>query len=231
MKSITPKNPRGALAWLVAGAAIRMASAQMSRVSGSRERRFTSVTVTKANPKSCCFPGKGGPALSSPDRVRSRCATRSAVRAVGRRPAGKWPLRFAIAAPTVRACTSSGPALLAHTRLAIMDLAGGDQPLFSEDRGCAVVVNGEIYNHLELRQELEALGHRFATRSDSRGDRPRLRGVGHRLPLAPERHVRLRAVGRASAAARGGARPVRGQAALLAPQRAPARRWPPRWAR
>ena len=60
-----------------------------------------------------------------------------------------------------------GPALLVHTRLAIIDVGGGDQPLFSEDGSCAVVVNGEIYNHLELRAELEALGHRFATRSDS----------------------------------------------------------------
>src|SRR3954447_14851428 len=61
---------------------------------------------------------------------------------------------------------SRGPATLLHARLAIIDLAGGDQPLFSEDGSHAVVVNGEIYNHLELRGELEALGHRFATRSD-----------------------------------------------------------------
>jgi asparagine synthase (glutamine-hydrolysing) len=61
----------------------------------------------------------------------------------------------------------SGPALLVHTRLAIIDPAGGQQPLWSEDRGCAVVVNGEIYNHVALREELEALGHRFGTRSDS----------------------------------------------------------------
>jgi asparagine synthase (glutamine-hydrolysing) len=61
----------------------------------------------------------------------------------------------------------SGPALLAHTRLAIIDVAGGDQPLLSEDGRCAVVVNGEIYNHVELRRELERRGHRFKTRSDS----------------------------------------------------------------
>ena len=60
-----------------------------------------------------------------------------------------------------------GPALLVHTRLAIIDVGGGDQPLFSEDGSCAVVVNGEIYNHLDLRAELESRGHRFATRSDS----------------------------------------------------------------
>jgi asparagine synthase (glutamine-hydrolysing) len=59
-----------------------------------------------------------------------------------------------------------GPALLVHTRLAIVDLEGGRQPLLSEDGACTVVVNGEIYNHLELRRELERRGHRYATRSD-----------------------------------------------------------------
>ncbi len=59
-----------------------------------------------------------------------------------------------------------GPATLVHTRLAIVDVAGGDQPLCSEDGSVAVVVNGEIYNHLALRSELEARGHQLATRSD-----------------------------------------------------------------
>src|SRR5215204_5712601 len=60
-----------------------------------------------------------------------------------------------------------GPLALAHTRLAIIDVAGGDQPLDSEDGRVTVVVNGEIYNHRELRTELEARGHRWATHSDS----------------------------------------------------------------
>jgi asparagine synthase (glutamine-hydrolysing) len=60
-----------------------------------------------------------------------------------------------------------GPVALAHTRLAIIDVAGGDQPLDSEDGAISVVVNGEIYNHLDLRAGLEHRGHRFATRSDS----------------------------------------------------------------
>jgi asparagine synthase (glutamine-hydrolysing) len=60
-----------------------------------------------------------------------------------------------------------GPATLAHTRLAIIDVAGGDQPLDSEDGAVTAIVNGEIYNHLELRAELEAAGHTFATHSDS----------------------------------------------------------------
>ena len=60
-----------------------------------------------------------------------------------------------------------GQAVLVHTRLAIIDPAGGHQPLWSEDERCAVVVNGEIYNHLGVRERLEALGHRFRTHSDS----------------------------------------------------------------
>ncbi|MGD2064426.1 MAG: asparagine synthase (glutamine-hydrolyzing), partial [Nitrospirota bacterium] len=55
---------------------------------------------------------------------------------------------------------------LAHTRLAIIDLIGGAQPLYNEDRSLALVANGEIYNYLELRRELQDLGHRFSTHSD-----------------------------------------------------------------
>lgn len=55
---------------------------------------------------------------------------------------------------------------LAHTRLAIIDLAGGAQPLYNEDKSLVLVANGEIYNYIELRAELEALGHRFACHSD-----------------------------------------------------------------
>ncbi len=60
-----------------------------------------------------------------------------------------------------------GPLALAHTRLAIIDVAGGDQPLDSEDGQVTAIVNGEIYNHRELREGLEERGHRFATHSDS----------------------------------------------------------------
>jgi asparagine synthase (glutamine-hydrolysing) len=63
--------------------------------------------------------------------------------------------------------TRIGAATLAHTRLAIIDVAGGDQPLESEDGSVTAIVNGEIYNHLELRAQLEATGHTFATHSDS----------------------------------------------------------------
>lgn len=61
---------------------------------------------------------------------------------------------------------SSGPATIAMRRLAIVDLQGGQQPLFNETGDMAIVCNGEIYNHVELRQQLTAAGHRFATHSD-----------------------------------------------------------------
>jgi len=60
-----------------------------------------------------------------------------------------------------------GPVTLAHTRLAIIDVEGGDQPLDSEDGRITAIVNGEIYNQGELRGALEGRGHRFATHSDS----------------------------------------------------------------
>lgn len=60
-----------------------------------------------------------------------------------------------------------GPVGLAMRRLAIIDLMGGDQPVYNEDRSVAVVFNGEIYNFRELRAGLEQRGHRFYTHSDT----------------------------------------------------------------
>jgi asparagine synthase (glutamine-hydrolysing) len=56
---------------------------------------------------------------------------------------------------------------LCHRRLAIIDLATGQQPLYNEDGTVVVVYNGEIYNYQSLIPELQALGHRFHTRSDT----------------------------------------------------------------
>jgi asparagine synthase (glutamine-hydrolysing) len=56
---------------------------------------------------------------------------------------------------------------LAMRRLAIIDVAGGDQPIGNEDGSIQVVYNGEIYNYCVLRAELEQCGHRFATNSDT----------------------------------------------------------------
>src|SRR5579884_1082685 len=56
---------------------------------------------------------------------------------------------------------------LGMRRLAIIDVAGGHQPIFNEDDTILVVLNGEIYNYQELRKELQERGHHFRTNSDT----------------------------------------------------------------
>ncbi len=56
---------------------------------------------------------------------------------------------------------------LGHRRLSIIDIDGGDQPMSSVDGRFTLIFNGEIYNYIELREELVALGHCFRTRSDT----------------------------------------------------------------
>jgi len=56
---------------------------------------------------------------------------------------------------------------LGMRRLSIIDLAGGHQPIFNEDRSAWIVFNGEIYNFPDLRPELESCGHKFSTDSDT----------------------------------------------------------------
>jgi asparagine synthase (glutamine-hydrolysing) len=61
---------------------------------------------------------------------------------------------------------SAGPVSLGFRRLAVIDLATGNQPLRLEDDRAVVVLNGEIYNYRELREELTAKGHSFRTKGD-----------------------------------------------------------------
>ncbi|MFO0907202.1 MAG: asparagine synthase (glutamine-hydrolyzing) [Isosphaeraceae bacterium] len=60
-----------------------------------------------------------------------------------------------------------GPVALGHRRLSIIDLAGGAQPMANEDASVWVTYNGELYNELGLRSELQAKGHRYSTVSDT----------------------------------------------------------------
>ncbi len=69
--------------------------------------------------------------------------------------------------PDAREMLAHGQALLGHARLAVIDIAGGHQPMTTTNGRLAMVYNGEIYNFAILRRELEAAGHAFATRSDS----------------------------------------------------------------
>ena len=60
-----------------------------------------------------------------------------------------------------------GDVAFGHRRLSIIDLSTGDQPIYNEDNSVVTVYNGEIYNYVELRSELESLGHEFKTKSDT----------------------------------------------------------------
>ena len=60
-----------------------------------------------------------------------------------------------------------GDLALCHRRLSIIDLSTGNQPMFNEDATIVTVFNGEIYNYIELKEELEKLGHIFKTKSDT----------------------------------------------------------------
>jgi asparagine synthase (glutamine-hydrolysing) len=68
--------------------------------------------------------------------------------------------------PDDSGCYTAGGAGLAYSRLAIIDLATGNQPHFNEDSSIASVCNGEIYNYRDLRRELEGKGHAFRTQCD-----------------------------------------------------------------
>jgi asparagine synthase (glutamine-hydrolysing) len=69
--------------------------------------------------------------------------------------------------PDQQGTYESGHISLGAVRLKIIDLSAGAQPMFSEDENTVLVFNGEIYNHQELRAELEAAGHRFSSHSDT----------------------------------------------------------------
>jgi asparagine synthase (glutamine-hydrolysing) len=80
---------------------------------------------------------------------------------------GPMTARLRHRGPDDERVVKSPHAVLGHRRLAIIDRAGGRQPLANEDESCWIVFNGQIYNHHELRRELEGHGHRFRTRSDT----------------------------------------------------------------
>jgi asparagine synthase (glutamine-hydrolysing) len=69
--------------------------------------------------------------------------------------------------PDERGMFRDAHAGLAHTRLSIIDLSTGQQPLSNEDGSLWITFNGEIFNYVELREELLELGHRFRTKSDT----------------------------------------------------------------
>jgi asparagine synthase (glutamine-hydrolysing) len=62
---------------------------------------------------------------------------------------------------------TTAPAFLGHRRLSIVDLSGGHQPMYNEDRSKVIVFNGEVFNHASVRPELERAGHRYDNHSDT----------------------------------------------------------------
>src|SRR5580704_14831539 len=85
---------------------------------------------------------------------RSEAIVRRMLRAIRHRGPDDERL---LAAPSV---------MLGMRRLSIIDLAGGNQPVFNEAGNVAVLYNGEIYNYRELRSRLAGYGHQFRTNSD-----------------------------------------------------------------
>ncbi len=69
--------------------------------------------------------------------------------------------------PDDKGTYESNNAILGQSRLSIIDLAGGHQPIANEDQSLWLICNGEIYNYQEIRKELIELGHTFSTKSDS----------------------------------------------------------------
>ena len=84
---------------------------------------------------------------------------------------------------------------LGHRRLSIIDIGGGQQPMSSADGRFTVTFNGEIYNYIELREELLELGHRFRTTSDTEVLIEAYRAWDLEAISPVSRHVRLRALG------------------------------------
>lgn len=84
--------------------------------------------------------------------------------------------------PDGRGFFTDGPFGLVHTRLSIIDLSGGQQPLLADGGQLALVANGEVYNYIELREELQQAGRGFATHSDSET-------ILHAYALDPTRFV------------------------------------------
>jgi asparagine synthase (glutamine-hydrolysing) len=79
---------------------------------------------------------------------------------------GAMDAQMAYRGPDGEGVYAEGPLAMGMRRLSIIDLPGGQQPLYNEDRSLALVCNGEVYNHLELRARLLERGHGFATHSD-----------------------------------------------------------------
>lgn len=99
------------------------------------------------------------------------CGIYGELRRTGDRPVGAAIHRalavMAHRGPDDAGVWAGGEVALGSCRLSIIDLPGGGQPIWNEDRSVAIVYNGELYNFMELRVQLERRGHAFRTRTDT----------------------------------------------------------------
>ena len=84
---------------------------------------------------------------------------------------------------------------LGHVRLSIIDLASGGQPIANEDQTLWIIYNGEVFNYVELKEELLAKGHSLLDHVGYGSHSAPLRGRRSRLPRPIERAIRLRHLG------------------------------------
>src|SRR5437016_4132873 len=89
------------------------------------------------------------------------------AQAAGRNVANRINEAISHRGPDQQGVFEGSVATLCAVRLKIIDLAGGDQPMVSDDGATAIAFNGEVYNHREIRRELESLGHRFRSNCDT----------------------------------------------------------------
>ncbi len=139
-------------------------------------RRATDIPPRAAGRAGCDSVGRLGPAarLDESVTVERHALMCGIVATIGVRPAivaanARTALRqIAHRGPDDEGTWTNGPAWLGTRRLSIIDVTpAGHQPMIYEASGIAITYNGEIYNYLELRAELEAAGHQFITHCDT----------------------------------------------------------------
>jgi NAD+ synthase len=138
---------------------------------------------SEVRPAACAASRASITSPTATPRPRARCSRR-------------WRARCCIAAPTSSAATATTGSASRTRASRSSTWRRASSPLANEDGTLFIVFNGEIFNYVELRAELEALGHRFRTQERHRGHRARVGAWGDRGVRAHERPVGRRALGR-----------------------------------
>ena len=201
-----------------AGRALSRRSLARSR--GPAPRRCRAVSVHRRSIGRACGAIRPRRARRRHWNPRAMCGIAGFVSLTGR-PAERARVAAMIATlrhrgPDDTGVAIDGPAALSAARLSIIDVAGGHQPI-GIDGGITVAQNGEIYNYVELRAELERAGRVFENVERHRSDRASLRRAWPVRVCADARHVRDCHLGRAEPAPGARTRSCRQETALLHP--------------